>query len=234
MVGGTVGHYKVLEALGAGGMGEVFIAHDTTLDRRVALKVLPASVAADPDRRDRFTREARAVAALSHPNIVTIHSVEQAGETYFLTMELVDGRTLADPRRNFIFALRDDVVSEPIETLPRHPDPAQAFRAYSWSPDGRMIAGDVAGGEIWIYSFDTKTYSRIADGAVPVWLRDSRRLVYASAGRLFVVDTVATERREILARSGEFLGDPSVTQDGRSLYFTHATTGADIWLMTFK
>lgn len=137
-------------------------------------------------------------------------------------------------RRNFIFALRDDVVSEPIETLPRHPDPAQAFRAYSWSPDGRMIAGDVAGGEIWIYSFDTKTYSRIADGAVPVWLRDSRRLVYASAGRLFVVDTVATERREILARSGEFLGDPSVTQDGRSLYFTHATTGADIWLMTFK
>src|SRR5262249_28016365 len=96
MIGTTVGHYRILESLGAGGMGEVFAAHDTKLDRRVALKVLPASVSADPERRERFVREAKAVAALNHPNIVTVHSVEESGDACFLTMELVDGRTLAD------------------------------------------------------------------------------------------------------------------------------------------
>jgi len=96
MIGTTLGHYRILESLGVGGMGEVFAAQDTKLDRKVALKVLPASVAADPDRRERFAREAKAVAALNHPNIVTVHSVEESGDTYFLTMELVEGRTLAD------------------------------------------------------------------------------------------------------------------------------------------
>ena len=77
-------------------MGEVFEAEDTKLLRKVALKLLPASVAADPERRERFEREARAVAALNHPNIVTIYSVEEAGGTPFLTMELVEGRTLGE------------------------------------------------------------------------------------------------------------------------------------------
>jgi Tol biopolymer transport system component len=148
-----------------------------------------------------------------------------------------DGRLLAtqlSARRNFVFALRDDVVSEPIETLPPPPDPTAAFRAWSWAPDGRTVAGDVAGAEVWVYSFDTKTYARIANGATPVWLRDSRRLVYFSGGRLFVADTVSKQSREVHAIPGEALGDPSLTRDGRSLYYTHARTGADIWLMTFN
>src|SRR5262249_38070867 len=74
--GDTVGHYQILDALGKGGMGEVFLAQDTRLQRRVALKVLPPTFATDPAHRERFEREARAVAALNHPNIVTIHSVE--------------------------------------------------------------------------------------------------------------------------------------------------------------
>jgi Tol biopolymer transport system component len=77
-------------------MGEVYRARDTKLDRDVALKILPPDMAADPDRRSRFEREARAVAALKHPHIVTIHSVEHSDDTHFLTMELVEGRTLAD------------------------------------------------------------------------------------------------------------------------------------------
>ena len=100
MVGRTLNHYKVVEPLGKGGMGEVWIAEDMRLGRRVALKVLPAAVSADPDRRGRFEREARAIAALNHPNIVTIHSVEEAdtstGSVHFLTMELVDGERLTD------------------------------------------------------------------------------------------------------------------------------------------
>ncbi len=96
MVGRTLNHYKIVELLGKGGMGEVWIAEDKRLGRRVALKVLPATVADDPDRRGRFEREARAIAALNHPNIVTIHSVEEAEGIHFLTMELVVGDRLTE------------------------------------------------------------------------------------------------------------------------------------------
>ena len=96
MVGRSLNHYKVVELLGKGGMGEVWIAEDSKLGRRVALKVLPDRLTADVDRRGRFEREARAVAALNHPNIVTIHSVEEAEGVHFLTMELVDGDRLTD------------------------------------------------------------------------------------------------------------------------------------------
>src|SRR5262247_3885871 len=94
-VGAHLGPYEILAALGAGGMGEVYRARDSRLGREVALKVLPASVASDPERLARFEREARTVAALNHPNIVTLYSVEEDAGTRFLTMELVDGLSLA-------------------------------------------------------------------------------------------------------------------------------------------
>jgi eukaryotic-like serine/threonine-protein kinase len=93
---GTLGHYRILEPIGEGGMGEVYAAEDTRLHRRIALKVLPRLLAGDPERRLRFEREAQAIAALNHPNIVTIHSVEEADGTPFLTMEMVDGKPLTD------------------------------------------------------------------------------------------------------------------------------------------
>jgi eukaryotic-like serine/threonine-protein kinase len=95
MIGETLSHYRILRPLGAGGMGEVFVAEDTKLGRQVALKILARETASDPDRRARFEREARAVAALNHPGIVTIHSVEEDQGLLFITMELVEGRTLA-------------------------------------------------------------------------------------------------------------------------------------------
>lgn len=96
MIGQTLSHYKITEKLGEGGMGVVYRAHDTTLHRDVALKVLPASLAGTPDRRRRFEREAAVIAALKHPNIVTIHSIEEVGGVHFITMELAEGRTLGD------------------------------------------------------------------------------------------------------------------------------------------
>ncbi len=93
--GRTLLHYRIVEQLGAGGMGEVYLAEDQKLGRRVALKVLPAEMANDPRRLQRFQREARAVAALSHPNIITLHSIEEAEGIHFLTMELVAGTTLS-------------------------------------------------------------------------------------------------------------------------------------------
>jgi len=89
-------HYRVVSPLGQGGMGEVYTALDTKLDREVALKVLPVELAADPERLDRFKREAKALAALDHPGIVTIHSVEETEGIHFLTMGLVKGETLAE------------------------------------------------------------------------------------------------------------------------------------------
>lgn len=94
MVGKTLAHYEITELIGKGGMGEVYRARDTKLDRDVALKVLPAAVAADPARLERFEREAKAVAALNHPHIVTLHSVEEDRGIRFLTMELVEGQDL--------------------------------------------------------------------------------------------------------------------------------------------
>ncbi len=95
MIGRTLLHYEILEKLGSGGMGEVFVARDSKLNRRVALKVLPPELSGNADRRRRFEREAQAVAALNHPNIVTLYSVEEAEGIHFLTMELVEGETLS-------------------------------------------------------------------------------------------------------------------------------------------
>ena len=94
--GTKLGAYEVLSQLGSGGMGEVYLARDTKLGRDVALKVLPAEVSADPARLARFQREARTVAALNHPNIVTLHAVEESEGAPFLVMERVDGRPLGD------------------------------------------------------------------------------------------------------------------------------------------
>ena len=92
--GAKLGSYKILVPIGAGSMGEVYRATDTKLGRDVALKVLPAEMAYDPERLARFRREAKALAQLDHPNIVTIHSVEESDGVHFLTMQLVQGQPL--------------------------------------------------------------------------------------------------------------------------------------------
>ena len=94
--GTTLGHYTIVGPLGAGGMGEVYRAEDTRLRREVAIKVLPAGFADDPERLERFVREARALAALNHSNVATIHGADQDGDTHFLAMELVPGSDLSE------------------------------------------------------------------------------------------------------------------------------------------
>jgi predicted ATPase len=94
--GAKLGPYEIVAALGAGGMGEVYRARDTRLDRGVAIKILPAAFSADHERLQRFDREARLASSLNHPNIVTIHELGQHGSTHYIAMELVNGKTLAE------------------------------------------------------------------------------------------------------------------------------------------
>jgi len=95
MIGKNLAHYEIQEKLGSGGMGDVYRARDTKLARDVAIKVLPAEFSNDPERRKRFAREAQAIAALKHPNIITIHSVEESDDVHYITMEFVEGETLS-------------------------------------------------------------------------------------------------------------------------------------------
>lgn len=92
----SLAHYKIIKPLGAGGMGEVYLAQDTKLHRRVAIKVLPSSLSANSDANQRFSREARAAATLDHPNICSIYEIGEHDGSYFIVMQYVDGETLAE------------------------------------------------------------------------------------------------------------------------------------------
>src|SRR5678815_4192811 len=92
----NLGSFEVLSRLGAGGMGEVYLARDTKLERSVALKILPFEVASNAERMRRFTQEARAAAALNHPNIAHIYEIGAAGDMHFIAMEYIDGVTLTE------------------------------------------------------------------------------------------------------------------------------------------
>src|SRR2546421_10093293 len=90
----TIAHYRLISKLGAGGMGEVYLAQDTRLGRKVALKLLPAKFTQDADRVRRFEQEARAASNLNHPNIITIYEIGQVDDLHFMATEFIDGQTL--------------------------------------------------------------------------------------------------------------------------------------------
>ena len=96
LIGGTLGNYEVLEKLGGGGMGEVFLARDTRLDRKAAIKLLPDSLTSNDQTKQRFTQEAKAASALNHPNIITIYEIASHNGHDFIAMEYVDGQTIRD------------------------------------------------------------------------------------------------------------------------------------------
>lgn len=151
---GKLAHYEILEKIGSGGMGEVYLARDTKLDRHVALKVLPPELAGSAERRERFEREAKAIAALNHPNIVTVHSVEEADGIHFITMELVRGKRLTEliPKRGMPLDRFFDVAIPLADALASTHEHGIVHR--DLKPDNLMIGDD---GRLRILDFGLAT-----------------------------------------------------------------------------
>ncbi len=109
LVPSVISHYEIFEKLGEGGMGVVYKAHDTKLERTVAIKLLPARLLTSEDERSRFSREAKAAAALSHPNIATVFEINEYEGEPFIVMEYIEGKTLNDALEKELFKLKDAV-----------------------------------------------------------------------------------------------------------------------------
>ena len=157
VIGNKLNHYEIAGRLGQGGMGEVYVARDTKLNRSVALKVLPSAMAADADRRARFEREAQAVAALNHPNIVTIFSVEEDDGVHFITMAHVEGKTLTEllPHRSF-------ALNKLLEIVPPEGLIVDAgVQPIVLSPDGSRVALVLDDG-LWVRSLASHDATQLA------------------------------------------------------------------------
>jgi len=173
LVGSTLGHYRIVRELGAGGMGRVFAAEDQRLKRLVALKVLSPGVVDDPDRRERFQREAEAIAALDHPNIVAVYSIEAAvsdapGDTKpipFITMQLVDGKTLDQqiPAKGMPLERFFDVALPLVDAI--YAAHRRGITHRDLKPGNIMVSGE---GRVWILDFGlAKFHDSDAPGDAP-------------------------------------------------------------------
>ena len=169
MVGRSVAHYGIVEKIGEGGMGIVYKAHDTRLNRSVAIKALPDIFAADPERLARFEREAKALASLNHPNIASVYGLEKSDGKSFLVMELVEGKTLADRLKKGRIPLDETLeicrqIAEGIEAahekgiLHRDLKPANIQITLEWqSQDARLRPCPRASGKKGLFLIKTVT-----------------------------------------------------------------------------
>ena len=179
LVGRSIGSYRVLSLLGVGGMGEVYLAADTKLGRNVAIKVLPAALTADPERRARFEREARVLASFRHPNIGAIHGLEEFDGRQALILEYVKGETLEERVRKGPLPMGEAMaiaqqIAEAIDTAHEHGIVHRDLKPANVkvAPDGRVsvldfglakaVVGDVSGPDLSVLPTMTRPAPRSA------------------------------------------------------------------------
>lgn len=194
-IGTQLGSHEIIALLGKGGMGEVYRARDTKLKREVAVKILPQEFSRDPARVSRFQREAEVVASLNHPNIAAIYDLQEANDTRFLVLELVEGETLAERVQRVCDAVagigfgawsQEDVILFAISD----PTSVGTYQTPSVSRDGRKLAVASRGSagptswDVWVIDLATPVSSQLTFepgiNTVPIWSPDGSKIVFAS------------------------------------------------------
>jgi hypothetical protein len=144
------------------------------------------------------------------------------------------------PNGAFVFETDKPWDAQTLQPLPAIPDKTQTFEIWSWSPDGRSLAGqkhlaDLSHAGIGVHERGSQTIRWLTDfGEWPVWLRDSRRLLFSHQGKLFLLDGTSGDYKEVLSLPQQSLGSVGLSPDEKSIYFTYTAAEADVWLMTLK
>jgi eukaryotic-like serine/threonine-protein kinase len=198
--GQAIGHYRIISQLGAGGMGEVYLVHDTRLDRRVALKLLPADFTRDPDRVRRFRQEARSASALNHPNIITIYEIGEIDERHFIATEFIDGETLRYHIQSFQSQAaggRSRTPGKPLQLRDILNVAIQTADALAAAHEAGIVHRDIKPENIMV---------RRRDGYVKVLDFGLAKLTEA---RAVAVDTEAQTRTQVRTSAGMVMGTAS-------------------------
>ena len=222
LVGRVLGHYHIVSFLGAGGMGEVYLAQDPRLDRTVALKILPADLASDPDRMQRFTREAKAASALNHPNVAIIHDVGESDGIRFIVMEHVEGQTLATKIAGRALAVGDviDIAVQVADALDAAHSKGITHRDIK--PANLMLTPR---GQVKVLDFGIAKMMRSEEAPITgEWRADGQTAVGSVIGSAAHMSPEQIEGREVDCRSDLFsLGVALYEMATGRLPFTGAT-----------
>jgi serine/threonine protein kinase len=241
--GTHLGAYEVVTPIGAGGMGEVYQAHDTKLAREVAIKVLPEAFAHDPDRLSRFQREAKMLAALNHPAIATIYGLEQTNGTSYLVMELASGETLQQRvTRGGRLPIEDvlGICRQIAEALEAAHEKGIIHR--DLKPANVKVTAEESESSISVYDIARDTFTPLTFhgglNLMGAWTPDGKRIVFDSApeGQIKLVWQSADGSggpEPLTTGTGENLRSPSSWSPNGQLAFveTAPTAGADIWML---
>jgi hypothetical protein len=251
--GTAIGSYEIAALIGAGGMGEVYRARDTRLDRDVAIKVLPDALASDPERMARFEREAKTLAALNHPHIAQIHGLEVAGQMRALAMEFVDGEDLAErlSRGAVLVTLRTAIGGDFAAVALHRLADQQPIRLVRQAFGGRLVEPDLLLfarlGSLYAVQFDTATATitgearLVADGVANDSLFSTVHADVSRTGLLALVGggDFAIGRPVWVDRKGgttaldlppRVYGALSLTRDGRRLAIHVADAMEHVWV----
>jgi protein kinase-like protein len=179
LIGRELANYRIISLLGRGGMGEVYLAVDKRLHRKVALKLLPARFMNDAERVRRFEREASAASATNHPNIITIHEIGQVDGAHYIVTEFIDGQTLRQRMQTAKLSL-NEVVDAAIQVA----QASEGKFSTRWSPDGRYLAAmPINQRKLLLFDFTTKQWTELANInlSYPQWSRDGKYIYFRSS-----------------------------------------------------